>query len=199
MPAHRTFPTIFDEVKTVSISFLTKHGYLKPNKWQSGTVTWSRNGIETGSISIQVNTHPESQYLELDYICNDAPVNYRVPLVTTPSNLGRGVAWFFMCPHTGKRCRKLHQVDTYFYHRTAFSGCLYASQALDKKRRYLDDALASLFHPNQLIEQLHKKNFKMHYAGTLTKRYLRILEAMHKELQMRQALTMRECMRHLLR
>jgi len=199
MPAHHTYPTLFDEVKTVSISFLKKHGYLTPNKWQSGTVTWSRNGIETGSISIRVNTHPESQYLELDYVCNDAPVNYSVTLVTAPSNLGRGVMWFFICPHTGKRCRKLHQVDTFFYHRTAFSGCLYASQALNKKRRYLDDALASLFHPNQLIEQLHKKHAKRQYGGKLSKRYLRILEAMHKEHQMRQALTMRECMMHLLR
>ena len=91
MPKPHTFPTLFDEVKTVSISFLTKHRYLKPNQWQSGTVTWSRNGNKTGSISIQVNIQSEQPYIELDYKCNEAPIKYRVQLVSAPSYLGRPI------------------------------------------------------------------------------------------------------------
>lgn len=56
MAKPHTFSTLYDDLKTVSISFLTKHGYLKPNQWQSGTMTWSMNGNKTGSISIIVNT-----------------------------------------------------------------------------------------------------------------------------------------------
>ena len=75
MPKPHTFPTLYDEVKTVSISFLTKHGYLKPNKLKAGSIHWSRNGENLGSISIKGCTYSESSYLEFDYKCNKAPIN----------------------------------------------------------------------------------------------------------------------------
>lgn len=180
MPKPHTFPTLFDEVKTVSISFLTKHNYLKLNQWQSGTITWSSNGNKTGSISIQVNTQSESPYLLLDYKCNEAPINYRVQLVSAPSNLGKGVVWYFVCPLTGKRCRKLYLADTYFYHRSAFRDCMYEKQTQSKKYRSLDKTLGVYFRSDQLFEQLYKKNFKKTYAGKPTKKYLRIMEQIQK-------------------
>ena len=180
MPKPHTFPTLFDEVKTVSISFLTKHGYLKPNQWQSGTVTWSRNGNKTGSISIQVNIQSEQPYIELDYKCNEAPIKYRVQLVSAPSNLGKGVVWYFVFPRTGKRCRKLYLADTYFYHREAFKGCMYEKQTQSKKSRYLDKMIGAYFKTDQLFEQLYKKHFKKQYAGKPTKKYLRIVNQIKK-------------------
>ena len=180
MPKPHTFPTLYDDLKTVSVSFLTKHGYLKPNQWQSGTITWSRNGNKTGSISIRVNTQPESPYLELDYKCNEAPINYRVQLVSAPSNLGKGVVWYFVCPHTGKRCRKLYLADTYFYHRSAFRGCMYETQTQSKKNRQLDKTLGAYFKSDNLYSELYKKNFKKTYAGKPTKKYLRIMEQIQK-------------------
>jgi hypothetical protein len=180
MPKPHTFPTLFDEMKTVSISFLTKHGYLKPNQWQSGTITWSRNGNKTASISIWVNTQPESHYLELDYKCNETPINYRVKLVSIPSNLGKGVVWYFICPRTGKRCRKLYLADTYFYHRTAFRGCLYEKQTQSKKYRGLDKTIGAYFQTDQLFEQLYKKHFKKQYAGIPTKKYLKLTQLIQR-------------------
>jgi hypothetical protein len=180
MPKPYTFPTLYDEVKTVSISFLTKHRYLIPNQWQSGTITWSRNGNLTGSISIQVNTKSEKPYLELDYKCNKAPINYRVQLISFPSNLGKGVVWYFVCPHTGKRCRKLYLCDTYFYHREAFRNCMYEKQTRSKKYRQLDKTLGAYFKSDNLYSELYKKNFKKTYAGKPTKKYLRIMEQIQK-------------------
>ena len=180
MPKPHTFPTLYDEVKTVSISFLTKHGYLKPNKLKAGSIHWSRNGENLGSISIKVCTYSESPYLEFDYKCNEAPINYRVQLISAPSNLGKGVVWYFVCPHTGKRCRKLYLADTYFYHRSAFNGCMYEKQTQSKKSRYLDKTLGEYFQTDQLFEQLYKKHFKKQYAGKPTKRYLRIMEQIQK-------------------
>jgi len=174
MPKPQTFPTLFDEVKTVSISFLTKYNYLKPNQWQSGTITWSRNGNKTGSISIKVNTQSESPFIILDYKCNEVPINYKVRLVSTLSNLGKGIVWFFVCPSTGKRCRKLYLADTYFYHRSAFRGCMYEKQTQSKKSRYLDKTLGVYFRTDQLFEQLYKKHFKKHYAGKPTKKYFKL-------------------------
>ncbi len=180
MPKPHTFPTLYDDLKKVSISFLTKQGYLKPNQWRSGAITWSRNGNKIGSISIRVNTIHESPYLELDYKCNEAPINYRVQLISAPSNLGKGVVWYFVCPHTGKRCRKLYLADTYFYHRSAFKGCMYEKQTQSKKYRNLDKTLGAYFKTDELFEQLYRKHFKKQYAGKPTKRYLRLNRQIQK-------------------
>jgi hypothetical protein len=180
MPKPHTFPTLFDEVKTISISFLSEQGYLKPNQWQSGTITWSCNGNKTGSISIQVNTQSEPPYLLFDYKRNEALINYKVQLVSAPSNLGKGVVWYFVCPVAGKRCRKLYLGDTYFYHRSAFKGCMYEKQTQSKKSRYLDKTLGEYFRSEQLVEQLYKKHFKKQYAGKPTKKYLKLTQQIQK-------------------
>ena len=174
MPKPHTFPTLFNDLKTVSISFLAKNGYLKPNHFQNGTITWSSNGIKTGSILIWVSTQPGRPYLELDYKCNGAPVKYKVQLVSAPSNLGKGVVWYFICPNTNKRCRKLYLADTYFYHRSAFRGCLYKTQTYSKKYRQLEKKFKFYFQKNDFFEELSAKHFKKHYAGKPTRRYSKL-------------------------
>lgn len=154
--------------------------YLNPEQIKSGTLTWSRNGNPTGSISIQVNTHSKQPYIELDYKYRDEPRNYKVYLTSTLSNLNRGEIWYFICPKTGRRCRILHLIDTYFYHRSAVDGCMYKKQTQSKKSRYLNKMLGDWFQTAELFEQINKKNFKKTYAGKLTKKYLRIIEQLQK-------------------
>ena len=180
MPKPHTFPTLYDDLKSVSTSFLRKHGYLKANQWQNGIITWSRNGNKTGSISIQVDTQSESPHLLLDYKCNEVPINYRVKLITAPSNLGKGVVWFFICPCTGKRCRKLYLVDNYFVSRFAFAKAMYEKQIQSKKYRQLDKTLGVYFRSDELFEQLYKKHFKKKYAGKPTKKYLKLTNQIQK-------------------
>jgi len=138
-------------------------------------MTWSRNGNKTGSISIVVNTQAESPYFELDYKCNDKPIKYQVQLVSTPSNLGKGIVWFFICPRSGKRCRKLHLADTYFYHRSAFRGCMYEKQTYSHNNRTLYKKWDQLFSTDKVYEQLYSKHFKKFYAGKPTKQYLKLM------------------------
>jgi hypothetical protein len=194
MPKPHTFPTLYDDLKTVSISLLTKHGYLKPNNWQSGVITWSINGNKTGSISVCVNTHSGSQYLELDYTCNQKPIKYKVQLVSVVSNLGKGCVWYFVCPKTGKYCRKLYLADTYFFHRSAFNGCMYENQTQSKKTRYLFKSLGTYFQKDQLVDQLNKKHFKKRYAGKPTKKYLKLT----KQIQRAEGVTQYEIERALI-
>ncbi len=175
-----TFPTLYNDLKTVSISFLKNHGYLKPNQRQSGTITWSRNGNKTASISIKVNTNLESLYIELDYNYNDEPRNYKIKLIPTPSNLNRGTIWYFICPQTNKRCRKLYLIGGYFLHREAFSGCMYETQTQSKRSRYLDKKIGAYFRTEQLFEQLYKKHFKKQYAGKPTKKYLKLTQQIER-------------------
>lgn len=180
MPKPYTFPTLYNEALQISISKLKEWEYLNPEQIKSGTITWSRNGSQTGSISIKVNTHSEQPYIELDYKYRDEPRNYKVSLVSKPSNLGKGLIWYFLCPQTNKRCRKLYSIGGYFLHREAFNGCMYETQTQSKKYRQLDKTLGAYFRTDELYNQLHQKHFKKTYAGKPTKKYLRIMEQIQK-------------------
>jgi hypothetical protein len=177
MPKTRTFPSLFDDALQMNVSKLKLWGYLRPNQITTGaTVTWSRNGEETGSISINVDTHNEQPYIELDYNFRDEPRKYKVKLVSVPSNLGIGEVWYFLCPQTKKRCRKLYSIGGYFLHREAFTGCMYDSQIQSKSYRGLDKTLGAYFRTENLYSQLHEKHFKKTYAGKPTKKYLKLMK-----------------------
>ena len=180
MPKLHTFPTLFEDVLQVSISKLKIWGYLQPETIKNGTLTWSRNGNKTGCIAISSNTYEPKPYIELDYSYNNEPRNYKIYLTSTPSNLGKGLIWYFVCPNTGKRCRILYSIGGYFLHREAFKGCFYEKQTQSKFYRNLDKTLGAYFRTDKLYEQLHKKNFKKSYAGKPTKRYLKIIDKIDK-------------------
>lgn len=180
MPKPHTFPTLYNEVLQLNISKLKQWGYLKTGQTVSSTITWSRNGNTIGEISIHLNTIGEQPYIELDYNFKGEPRNYKVYLTSTPSNLNRGEIWYFICPQTKKRCRKLYSIGGYFLHREAFNGCMYETQTQSKKYRQLDKTLGAYFKSDNLYSELYKKNFKKTYAGKPTKKYLRIMEQIQK-------------------
>lgn len=180
MPKPYSFPTLYDEVLQLSITKLKEWKYLHPEQIKGGSISWSRNGTETGSISIKVNTLLEQPYIELDYKYRDEPRNYKVRLVSMPSNLGKGLIWYFLCPQTKKRCRKLYSIGGYFLHREAFNDCFYESQTRSKYSRYLDKTFGAYFKTDELYSQLYQKHFKKSYAGKPTKKYLRIMKQLEK-------------------
>lgn len=175
MPKPRTFPTLYNEALQIDISKLKEWEYLNPEQIKSGTLNWSRNGNPTGSISINVNTHSEQPYIELDYKFRDEPRNYKVYLTSTPSNLNKGKIWYFLCPQTKKRCRKLYSIGGYFLHREAFSGCMYESQTQSKRDRELEK-ITMYFQTSKLYDEIYSKHFKKWYNGKPTKRYLKLLK-----------------------
>lgn len=180
MPKSATYPTLYNDCKTVSISFLRQHGYLKNDQWRSGNITWSRgegvNKLTTGSISIRTHIEAENSYLELDYKVNGQPIKYKVSLITKTSNISKGIVWFFRCPNTGKLCRKLYLVDKYFLHRTAIKGAMYEKQTYSASKRNHYRQWDEVFCSDGVYEQLYSKYFKTYYKGKATKRYNRLLK-----------------------
>lgn len=180
MPKPATNPTLLDEVLQINISKLKEWGYLDPYSQRSGTVDWSRNGIKHSSISIRTHISDDEKYLELDYKANDEPRNYKVQIVSVPSNLGKGSVWYFLCPQTYKRCRKLYLVGGYFLHREAFKQCMYKSQTYTKNWRDLENIFGSYFDIDNYYEQLYSKHFKKYYKGKPTKKYLNLLQKINQ-------------------
>jgi hypothetical protein len=166
-----TNPVLFDNCKTVSISNLKRWDYLKPDQSKSGVISWNQGGQKTGSISIQVNTHSPQPYIEFDYQANGTPIKYRVYLVSKPSNIGEGSYFLFVCPITGKHCRKLYLVDGYFYSRLAFRGCMYEKQTHSHKTRQMLKTFEAL----TISDKLNAKHFREYYSGKPTKKYLHLV------------------------
>ena len=175
MPKPKTFPILYNEALQIHISKLKEWNYLNLEQLKSGTITWSSSGEKIADISIKINTLSEQSYIELDYKYGGDPRNYKVGLVCMPSNLGKGVIWYFLCSQTNRRCRKLYLVNGYFFHRNAFNGCMYACQTESKQWRHLKRVYGSLFEPNRFYEQLYSKHFKKFYSGKPTKRYLELI------------------------
>jgi len=181
MPKPHTFPFIFDETKCITISDLKKLKYIKPNTNKTGNIRWTNSrGVETGSITIQSKIKNDLKVLIFDYKCNDKSYNYTIPLVTIPSNLGKGKVWYFICPFTYKRCRKLHLIDCHFVHRSAVTSGVYAKQLHTKKWREMERIYGHHFDIDNYYQELYSKHFKKFYNGKPTKRYLKLMQKINQ-------------------
>lgn len=174
MPKTPSFPTCLDEVNQISISSLKSLGYLRPDEVVSGSFGWTRNGKSLGSIAVEVSL-PDS-YIELEYGFNGKPISYRVMLESIPAHFG-GNNWYFICPVTGKRCRKLYGIGEYFLSRFAFPSAMYTKQTKSKGSR---DILRLFELVKTSSEFLSKPYVRTMYKGKLTKRYRRLLERQEK-------------------
>ncbi len=129
MPKTPTFPTLIDECRQFSITDLKRFGCFE-NLLHSCVLSWGSN-----SIDVLIDRRTSNPYMILSYNTEGDTMTYKVRLTTQNSNLGIGVLWYFVCPISGIRCRKLHQVGRYFAHRSQLKGAMYYSQTLSKFTR----------------------------------------------------------------
>lgn len=181
MPYHATFPTLYDEMRSFSMSTLKRLSLFVPDEYRSGQLIWSRRGEQVASINL--STNPEQKVISLWYQSNGEPVSYQIRLEALPSNLGTGKIWYFVCPVTGKRCQKLF-AGKYFLHREAYPHAMYESQTYSRYGRYLDKIFKISLNQEKFYSELNSRYFKTHYAGKPTKRYQRILSAMEQAQRM---------------
>jgi hypothetical protein len=173
MPKPAEFPDLFDYAIKLDVWKLKKWGYLEKNSCHSGTATWTQ-GYNKSRISIQVNMSNSGCYITLDYLSNGEPINYKVNLVSIPSNLGKGEIYYFECPITLKRCRYLYSIGKYFYHREAFINSCYHLQTFTKNNREKVKIIDARFKVENAYKELYSPYFKKYYKGKPTKRYLRV-------------------------
>lgn len=164
-----------ESCKTISITKLKEWGYLD-NGIKSGVITWSISGEVTSRISIKSNINEYRKFITLDYTQDGESISYNVNIISLPSNLGKGRVFYFVCPDTGKRCRKLYYCSKYFLHREAFNYLYYEKQTESKKTRYLHSIFDRVHLSDEVYEEQYKKHFKKYYNGKPTKRYQKILD-----------------------
>jgi len=170
MPKPTTFPTFFEDTKQLTIADLKRLGYLRPGHSVCSVLNWGSGGGSQGSIQVTASVDECFVYLAYEY--NERPVRYRIPLESVPRHFG-GCEWYFICPATGRRCRKLYQIGEYFLSRFAFPSAMYREQAASRSNRSLYAAMRTI--------DLHSKFFDRRcvhtkYRGKPTKAYRRFLD-----------------------
>lgn len=176
MGRHSDIPTLYDFCKQLSVSDLKKWNYLMPNQLSEGVIRFTSFNYETLEVSIKVCTDIENPFIKLKYSISGTELNYRVYFEFVPSNLGTGNIWYFSCPRSNTRCRKLYLINGYFQHRTAYDKGYYQTQTLGTKDKYLIRQFDKLQKSNKAKRQLHSKYFKRYYKGKPTKQYLKLLK-----------------------
>ncbi|WP_010181223.1 hypothetical protein [Aquimarina agarilytica] len=182
MPKLTKHPLIFDNCLIINITDLKKWNYLKSNQHKSGIISWEVNGINLAKVKIAVNISSTiSPEVTISYLSKENTISYDIKLVSVPSNLGKGSIYYFLCPFTLKRCRKLYLVNDYFIHRSAVPNGMYSSQIKSKKWRHIEKIYGPNFNINKCKELLYSKYFKKYYNDRPTKRYLKLKEKIIRE------------------
>lgn len=183
MGRYATYPTEIEKLKMISIADLKRMKLLTPDSFVSTTINWTnRNTKENnGSISVSIQTGQINGSITFDYTYRDTDkMRYTAQLITRQSNLGSGKLWFFVCPKTGKVCRKLHLINGYFVHRSFNRSLMYEKQIESKKMREWTKSFGFMLN-DEVYEELYSKHFKSHYNGKPTKRFLKLSKILEKK------------------
>ncbi|GGF34448.1 hypothetical protein [Echinicola rosea] len=186
-----TFPPIIDFTPYISISGLKKWASFEPNTRSEG-----HYNLENGAGSVYIFlSMGEFPYMELTYSYRGRSTRDALKLVSIPSNLNLGKVWYFQCPITGKRCRKLYSVGDRFGHLSLLDG-MYEQQTYSKKYREMWATYGWELDIGKLRDQMSQPGFKKYYKGKPTKRYLRIQKKID-EIELRASMEMEARMKEL--
>ena len=160
-------PRYIGDLLSLTITDLKRAGYIMPGQYRTGPITWERDGREIGSITVCVDTTAgRVPSVRFAFNHNGTPADYSAALRFTPSNLNRGGYYLFICPVTGRSCRKLYFVGGRFISRFAFRA-LYSVQAQSPADRYADAKQSEQ-------QALNAPRRKWKYKGKPTRYALRV-------------------------
>lgn len=169
---------ILENCLTISIADLKKKGFLN-NRKKVDVFNLSKNNGLCLSVNVEFIIEETENYLNLTHNSEtelDKTVSYKINLNSIPSNIGNGFITYFVCPSTGKNCRKLYSYGGKFQHRDA-TGLLYAQQAKKQPISY------AFYLSAEQRNEPNTKYFNKNYKGDYTKRYFRIMiKTSHSEV-----------------
>lgn len=161
--------------RSISITFLKRHGYLNKGEHWKGTSTWSRHGEVIASVDHSINADNSSIQFMYSFTHEEDETkkyqNYSVPIVCTPCHFG-GVRYWFLCPSCGKRVGVLYLAGKYVF---ACRGCWNLTyESCNQSGMSKGMGVIKSFDD---IDKMREKLRTPFYRGELTKRHKRIIKA----------------------
>jgi hypothetical protein len=162
------------ECKRIELSKLKKSGYLEKGNYSACQYAWT----DGSTIVITFDTRNGNGHMRLQYVTTykdgrKEEHDYKVRIVSVPSNLGKGEVLYFVCPVSSKLCRVLYKAYgcPIWKCRHAYQNRIYyQSQLSSHKDRYNDRYWAV----EKKLEAQRAKRRTYTYKGKATKRAERI-------------------------
>jgi len=150
--------TTIEDLLRFSVADLKRLGYIQPGRAVEGVLTWfGVDGRPTAEIRVTFDANPDAPAMRLRFNCDGRPVDYWTRLVFMPSRLNRGGYYMFVCPVTGRNCRKLYFVGGRFVSRFAFRA-LYEKQTQSRaQRKAMRDYLELIDRIDQIQSARYRK------------------------------------------
>jgi len=164
---------------------LRAKGVVKAGTTCMGSLSW---GSGNSVAFVTDLTNPMDMYLRLTYSIRKpgsstaTDYDYRIPIVTRPSNLGVGNILLFSCPMTGRLCRTLYRAyGDKWGHREAHGKRIYYSYQAESKRW---KANGMYFYIKDQLQPLQKLRNTDTYKGKQTRRSQRTDKLVAKRNEM---------------
>lgn len=156
----------------LNVNFYLK--YIRNNVFPfAGTTSWNTGA----SITFFLSKDETGICLELIYTKTikeeKENFNYKVRIVSVPSNLGKGKNYYFICPISGKRCKILYMAygSKYFKCRTSYQNRIYYPCQLSSRLNLHNDIY---WRVERQLQTLYPKHPKTHYKAEFTRPQKRI-------------------------
>lgn len=172
-----------EECLRLELPYLLKNGYIQKGCFVRGKISWT-GGFWVSFTSLY---RKEERWLHLNYITRDKQTgkkweyDYKIYLCEVPSNLGKGMIPYFICPESGKRCRILYQAYGYdkWKCREAYLNRIFYSSQICSRANYANTRYWAI--QKQIEKLLSRKYKKFTYKGQATK-FAKKVEKLQAEL-----------------
>ena len=137
-------------------------------------------GKDNSLVRYRLTYELTREVLILNYWINGIAREQYIDIQFEPSNLGIGEVWFFICPQTGKKCRKLVLWYGRFVHQSVIEHSYYRQQTESGPDRTSKKWIRKFHRYQELLKKQEQKYYKPMYAGKHTMLAVRATAALHR-------------------
>lgn len=191
-----SFPLIIEQLPYISISDLVKEKALKSHTKAFFILPVRINDVVAGTLNCYSHCEDYHSFIEISGLLNGKNFEKVINLEPVRSNLtGKTIQkesflWYFECPKTGIRCKKLFLHNGIFGSREYFNP-VYRRQVLSKYQIAVEKVCELAIKIEQRLKELGSKKIRRSYKGKPTKAFKKQLRQI-KEMENRFFTTMDE-------
>jgi hypothetical protein len=151
------------------------------NIYESGPI----DTFMIASLLITLNIEIRDDFIILEFDINNQTVKQHINLFCQLSSFGKGYWYYFKCPITGEKCKKLYYWEQKFVSRAAIPGVLYKRQIESKSFRNAIKDNRKINSSYKIICKGFKPYAKPYYRAksTKTKRRMEKAQAILKKFR----------------
>ena len=180
-----SFPLIIEELPYITISDLVKEKALKSHTKAFFVLPVRINDVVMGSVDCFSHCEDYHSFIEISGKMNGEDFEKVIRLDPVRSNLtGKTIRkesflWYFECPKTGARCKKLFLHNGRFGSREYFNP-VYRRQVLSKYQIAVEKVCELAIKIEQLLKELGSRKIRRSYKGKPTKAFKKHLRQINE-------------------